>query len=230
MITKELAVIEENDFWRISVIEDSNFDHVSISFSSTPRIGEKFATEEFVGTVSAIGTSLFVIDKTNSYGNKIDIYHIANTINQYVQNKTVSLVGFCMGGFLGIAFSKLINNVKNVVAITPQWSVHPEYVGDTYLKRYTTKISDWKIKTLDDSFDDSINYYIFASDDPTDILQTSYFPQDRANIRIFRFGPDFDHDLPGQLGNNLSKFVTECFKDNTKNIDAFIEQYYEDTL
>jgi hypothetical protein len=221
MNRKPIHILEENDLWKISIIH-GNTDTVTISFSSTPRIGEPFAEEQFIHTSIKHGTAIFIIDKTSSYGNRLSWEKIVELIYPYTINKKLQSVGFCMGGFLAIAMSKYLK-FDSVVAFTPQYSILEEYlIPDSYMiELYTKKISEWKIKTLDGHFEDDTSYYIFSSSDPDDLWQIKHFPK-QENIKVFQFGDKYNHDLPGLLGDNMDIFVEKCFQKDTKAIEVFI--------
>ncbi len=224
---KEIVTIEETDLWKVSRIADDESDTLTISISSTPRIGESMAKEEFVSTTSQTD-AIFIIDKTNSYGNSLDWDHIANLIRPYTVNKKVRAVGFCMGGFLSIVLSKYID-MYAVVAMTPQYSVMEDYINRSNFPAvlYTDKITEWNIPTLDGYFVDKTKYYIAYSHDPQDFDQAQYFPK-QDNVYMIDFGPDYDHGLPGQLGDDLELVVGLMFNNKLRKVNKFIRKHYSD--
>lgn len=229
---KDIRVLDENDLWRISMI-DGDTDLVTISISSSPRIGQDFANEEFIGTASKDGKAIFLIDKTNSFGNRLDWPHIIDLLKPHLEDKTVRAVGFCMGGFLATVMSKFFP-ITSVVAITPQYGVAPEYFPpkdydgerfDWFTALYTDKIDVFHIPSLDGYFQDETNYYIFNSSGDLDQMQIKYFPE-QDNVFIFEFGEDYDHGLPGQLGDDLEVLVGACFEHEPWVVSEFIEDHY----
>ena len=224
---KDIITLDENDLWRISMI-DGDTDIVTISISSSPRIGQEFANEEFIGTASKDGKAIFLIDKTNSFGNRLDWPHILDVIAPHLESKDVRAIGFCMGGFLATVLTKHFN-IHCVVAITPQYGVAPEYFPNGECKwftdLYTDRIDTFHIPSLDGYFQEHTNYYIFNSSGDLDQLQIKYFPE-ADNIFIFEFGEDYDHGLPGQLGNDLEVLVAACFEHEPWVVSEFIEDHY----
>lgn len=230
---KDIVVLEETDLWRISMI-DGDTDIVTVSISSSPRIGQEFANEEFIGTASKDGKAIFLIDKTNSFGNRLDWPHIIELLAAHLDGKKVRAIGFCMGGFLATVLSKYFN-IDSVVAITPQYGVAPEYfpkeqIGTDdfqwFLNLYTNKIDHFYIPSLDGYFQDRTQYYILNSSSELDQLQIKYFPK-QDNIVIFEFGKDFDHGLPGQLGESLPVLVDACFNHKPEVVTQFIDNHYK---
>lgn len=222
-----LITLLDDEFTKITYF-DKQSDEVIVSFSSTPRLpsGETEAPEQFIGTISSIGvTGVFVIDKTSSYGNKIDPNLIFETILPIIRGKVVYSVGYCMGGFLAIAMSKILAS-DAVVAITPQWSIHPDILpADSYLNQFTDKIQKWTIPSLKKSFDKNTRYYVLNSDDADDQHQIKFFPK-ADNIRVFEFGPAFGHDLPQSLGSKTEDLVLDCLYGYPETVEQTISEYY----
>jgi hypothetical protein len=224
-LKKEIITLFEDDFCRISMI-DGDTEVVTVSISSTPRIGEEFSKEEFVKTSTKDGKAVFLIDKTSSYGNRLDWNLIIDTLSPHLVDKDVRAIGFCMGGFLATVLSKYFK-IHSVVAVTPQYSIMPEFLQDNsyLLALYTKSISEWKVPSLEGYFQEETNYYIFASSDEEDMVQIANFPiQD--NVFIFDFGEDYGHSLPGQLGADLEVLVEACFEHEPWVVTDFIEDHY----
>jgi predicted esterase YcpF (UPF0227 family) len=224
-LKKEIITLFEDDFCRISMI-DGDGDIVTLSISSSPRIGEDFSNEEFIKTSTKDGKGVFLIDKTNSFGNRLDWDVVIDTLSPHLVDKDVRAVGFCLGGFLATVLSKHFR-IHSVVAITPQYSVMPEYMPEDsfMLGMYTNSITEWKIPSLEGYFQEDTNYYVFASCDDSDKIQIAHFPiQD--NVFIFDFGDDYDHGLPGQLGIDLETLVEACFEHEPWVVTDFIEEHY----
>lgn len=224
---KNITTLVDTDLYKISMI-DGNTDVITVSISSSPRMDQDVATEEFIGTASKDGKAIFLIDKTNSFGNSLDWDTIVSIISEHCENKTVRIVGFCMGGFLAVVLSKFIKT-DSVVAITPQYSASNEYLppedydGDRFMwfrELYTDRIKEFVIPSLDGYFQDETMYYIFNSNFNLDQWQIKYFPK-QDNIKIFEFSK-YDHSLPGELGDNLQTFVLDCFNHQTARIKEFI--------
>lgn len=226
---RELVNLYEDSFIKISyftTVEAS--EEIVISFSSTPLLaqGESIAKEQFIGALSKADIpGIFIIDKLASYGNSLDFALIASKIAPLILGKRVHAVGYCMGGFLATVMSKHIN-VVNVVAITPQWSIHPDFLpAESYLNVFTNKIDNWRIKSLEDFFVDTTEYYIFNSNDPDDQHQIQYFPT-QENVHIFEFGSKFGHDLPAVLDEQLDELMMACLNDMPEVVEKFIKEYY----
>lgn len=224
----EIKQAYEDEFLKISYIDGISDTHVTISFSSSPRINEQFAKEEFINTSTEDSNAIFIIDKTNSFGNHFDWNTLLATIQPLIGGRQAKAVGFCLGGFLAIVLSKHIE-LDSVVAITPQYSVLPEYMLDEsfMLEMYTYKIKEFKIPSLDGHFMDRTQYYIFENNEPDDVVQRQWFPWERDNVHLLNFGDDFGHGIAGQLGEYMDPCVRACWNHNPDYVSNFIKDYYE---
>ena len=224
---KDMVILDENDLWRISMIEGDT-DLVTISISSSPRIGQEFADEEFITTSCKDGKAIFIIDKTNSFGNSLDWPHIVKLITPHTEGKSVRAIGFCMGGFLAIALSRYIN-VDSVVTLNPQYSIMDSYIDRSNFpaELYTDRITEWKIPTLDGHFSDNTSYYVMYSQEQMDLDQIKHFPI-LKNVHLIDFGPDFDHGLPGDLKGDLPMLVEACLNHTPNIVHDYIKKHYED--
>ena len=226
---ENLITLIDNDTLKITYF-DKDSDDIFLAFSSTPRLaqGEEVAIEQFIGTLSHNEkAAIFIIDKQSSYGNKIDMNEIADLIAPIVNGRKTNAIGYCMGGFLAIDMSRYIK-IESVVAITPQWSIHPSILPeDSYLNVFTKRVDSWKIVDLSQSFNDTTNYFIFNSNDGDDQYQIRFFPS-IDNLKIFEFGPAFGHDLPEALNDGtLESLMLDCVYGNSDLVSGFISSYYE---
>lgn len=217
----------EDNFLKISYVEGISNKLVTIAFSSTSRPGEDVASEEFILHSTKDSNAIFVIDKTNSYGNRIDWQLIQSHVRNLVGNRKARAVGFCMGGFLAIVASKYIE-IDSVVSITPQYSIMPEYLSDNsyLLDLYTKNIDEFKVPSLDGYFVDRTRYYIYHASDADDLQQIEYLPK-IDNVYVFDFGTAFDHGLPGQLGSRLHSLLLYGWYHEPDMVYNFINEYYE---
>lgn len=224
----EILPVYEDEFLKITQINGISDENLTVAISSSPRIGETEAPEEFILHATDNSNAVFVIDKTNSFGNHFDWDILISTVKELAGNRKIRAVGFCLGGFLSIALSKHIK-IDSIVAITPQYSILPEYMneGSFMLELYTQHVKEWKIETLDGCFMEHTQYYIFENNEPDDVVQQKWFPFHLDNVRMFNFGDSFHHGLPGQLGEHLHSLVKECWAGNPDFVDKFIEDYYE---
>lgn len=216
---EELTLIERNDSHKISYFEKHS-DEVIISFSSTPRMGDNEGHEQFIGTMSKEGkTAIFIIDLDSSYGNNLDWDRIVELITPIISGRKVYAVGYCMGGFLATVLSKYID-VEAVVAITPQYSIHPDYMPDySFLRIWADRVKKWNIKSLDGYFNDTTKYYVFGSEHRDDLDQLAMFPS-MPNITTFMF-PDTAHDLPEVLGEDLNRLMMLCINGKPEVVDHY---------
>lgn len=236
---KDIITLYEDDFLRLSMVDsDGDPGLVALSVSSSPRIGEKVAKEEFFGTVTATsGKAIFIIDKTSSFGNRLDWDLIQTMLTPHLEGKTVRAVGFCLGGFLAVVLSKYFK-IDAVVAVTPQYGISPDYfirdeslpnpdMFSWFTELYTDKIDVFHIPDLNGYFQDRTKYYILHGCFDLDLMQIKYFPiQD--NIVILDFGEDYSHGLPGDLEDDLPMIVNACADHKPEVVVDYIKKHYED--
>lgn len=223
----------EDDEVKITFL-DMGSDDLVLSFSSSPRYaqGETMSQEQFVGTlVNYKMSALFIIEKVRTQlGNNLNLAKIAAQIALKAKdyNKVFS-IGYCSGGSLGIVFSKYIN-MDSVVAITPQWSFHPDVMPkeDFRYALFTEYYENWDMKDIGGHFKDATDYYIFGTSSSVDMLQLSHFPE-QDNIHMIQFGPAFGHDLPVALpSGKLEDLIMSCLYGDGQEVLDFIASYYEE--
>tara|TARA_B110000483_G_C18125493_1_gene515447 strand:- start:286 stop:1005 length:720 start_codon:yes stop_codon:yes gene_type:complete len=236
---KPLTTLFEDNFLRISMADGfGDPDLVTLSISSSPRIGEKVAKEEFFGTITATsGKAIFIIDKTSSFGNRLDWDLIQTMLTPHLEGKTIRAVGFCLGGFLAVVLSKYFK-IDAVIAITPQYGVSPDYFirnendpnpdrFNWFTDLYTDKIDVFHIPDLNGYFQDRTRYYVLHGCFDFDLMQMKYFPV-QDNIVVFDFGEDYSHGLPGDLGLDLPTIINACAEHKPEVVFDYIKKHYED--
>lgn len=208
--TEPLILIDDEFCKLVMVKRDS--DYVSISFSSTPPFSNPVPDFQWVG-VTKYATSFFVIDKTNSWGNNLDWERIALIVNKYTPGKEVHAIGFCMGGSNAILASKYIK-IDRVVAFTPQYSIHPDFLtGESYLKQYYEHIDEWLEPSLEGSFSSKTDYRIIFVSNPDDDIQNDAIAS-ATNIIKYDLGEDANHGGPNILGEDMGYVMYEILQGN----------------
>lgn len=173
---------------------DRETDIVFVCFNSLGMNDQK--TLDFY-SLSKTFSVIFIMDKKNSWGNKLDWNSISNIVNSIIKDKTSYSIGVSMGGTNSILSANYLNT-DYVIAFNPQFSIHPEIVPDSEYRPYAEKIDKWihysikkclKIKNK--------TYYLFVSThDVNDTLFIHKYPQ-----HIFNFGNGYGHNLAFDLKN-----------------------------
>ena len=182
----------------VSVI-DKQTDIVFICFNGltgTDIAGvHPFQLTEFK-SVSKLYTTIFVVDKTMSWGNKVDWDAVRAATQPFVEGKTSISLGLSMGGFNAIVSSSILK-VNKVISFNSQYSIHRFIAPDKEYNSYANKIRHWKFKTFDNSFDNNIKYYVFLSEgSAVDKLAISKYPD---FCHVFNFGDRYEHNIPAAL-------------------------------
>ena len=122
MKNMQKLTLVDDEFLRIIVVPNTG-DTATLCFSG---VGHSFGgidvqSPEFY-KCSDRATSIFIIDKKRSWGNKIDFNFAIDTIKPFIEGKVVNSIGNSMGGFLSILVTRFID-VSAVIAFSPQYSV-----------------------------------------------------------------------------------------------------------
>jgi hypothetical protein len=139
---------------------------------------------------------VFVTDKTNSWGNRLDWENCSKIINTIIDGKIAYSIGVSMGGTNSVLSSNYINT-KYVVAFNPQFTIYPDIVPNSEYIPYAKKIENWIHKTIEASFSNKQIYYLFVSrHDINDTLFLKRYPN-----YVFDCGPNYGHNLAFDLKN-----------------------------
>jgi hypothetical protein len=147
-------------------------------------------------SVSKLYTTIFIVDKTMSWGNHVDWDMVKTAIQPVVEGKTTISVGLSMGGFNAIVSSSILN-VDKVISFNSQYSIHKLIAPDKEYNDYANKIRHWNFKTFDYSFTNNTKYYMFVSEgSAVDKLAISKYPD---FCHVFNFGDKYEHNIPAAL-------------------------------
>jgi hypothetical protein len=155
------------------------------AFSSIGAGTKHIQSEEFFN-LTKIYNVFFVRDTTRSWFNNIDIELIKKNVRK---RKNDCAIGYSMGAFNAIIFSSLFA-VKKVVAISPQFSIHPKISKDKTFLNYAARIKEWKYPQL--KFSKNTNYLLIFGDSDKEKYHSSLIPEQK-NIKIF-YIKDSDHE------------------------------------
>ncbi len=174
-----------------------------ISFSGIGAFGLKVPAYEFVGSASGHGVDsvLFVSEPMRTWltaPRLIDrIVARANAVAAAVGATSMCAVGHSMGGFSALVMGKFLP-LTSAVAFGPQYSVHPDVVGDdsrwSYWRR---KIKDHRFLSIEDGLVDTTLYHVFHGMTRAERLQRDRFPM-RDNL-FHILVPNTGHGIPQVL-------------------------------
>ena len=115
---------------------------------------------EFVGTALSLGDLLVIGDKESTFGNCLNVDLIAVSFAKWSGAKSyekIVCIGSSMGGFNAMTLGPLLG-AQAVLAIVPQFSVHPEVYPTLQCpharilrERIPVPPAEWKFKTAEDS-------------------------------------------------------------------------------
>jgi dienelactone hydrolase len=156
---------------------------------------------------------LFVSDDSRSWVNGDGMADfLCETITdvaQEIEAQSIAAIGNSMGGSAAmIVASKM--PVDTVVAVTPQYSVHPEVIPqETRWTYFRKKISNWPFKVMPDLRDRDCKVAILHGGTPDELRHAEMFPQD-AGYDHFIF-PEHGHRVARGLNKagQLAPIVTQ---------------------
>jgi hypothetical protein len=132
------------------------------------------------------GPRLFVIDKTRSWGNHLDLARIAGAIAPHAEGRRVATLGNSMGGFLAVLCSGPLGAAR-CLAFSPQWSVDPACVPDeTRWATYRAAIRAFRYSNLAGAFAPGCRYDLIFGDDPLERMHADCFPARLSNVALYR--------------------------------------------
>ena len=123
-----------------------------------------------------------------SWGNTVDIENLCSILGGLIKNKELLVFGNSMGGFLSILLSKHLKPTK-VLAVNPQYSVHPDIIPEKRWSKYVKAITEFKYKDLSNSFMPNIDYAVMFGEDEQDQMHFDLFERHSAspNVQNIKF-------------------------------------------
>ena len=146
-----------------------------ISFSSIGR-GRKYIQQNEFFNLTKKYNVMFVKDITRSWFNNVD----TNYIKSSLKKKNIYAIGHSMGAFNAIIYST-IYPIKKVIALSPQFSIHPAISKDNTFLNFAANITKWKYKRL--IFSDKTNYLLIFGDSDKEKYHMSMIPKQK-NIKL----------------------------------------------
>jgi pimeloyl-ACP methyl ester carboxylesterase len=147
--------------------------------------------------LSKAAATVFVIDKTRSWGNALDVDAIVSCVRSVAADRKVHLIGNSLGGFLAVLFSVPLR-ATSVISFAPQYSISPDRVPEEKRwKSYRDAIAEIRFPDLDTAFGPGISYLTVFGGDPLDEVHFRYFV-DRGASTVLRVN-DADHGVAAYL-------------------------------
>lgn len=159
-------------------------------------------------------TAFFIVDKTRSWGNKIDFELLRALIMPIAEGKSIFTLGNSMGGFLAILATRFFN-IRSAVAFVPQYTVSKLLLPhETRWNIYVDEIKVWRFESLEGSFNDQTNFYVIGGLGGDDDKHLERFPSLPNVHRIYFLEPEFMHNAAAFLKEQglLYPVIEECLK------------------
>lgn len=204
----------DNDYITVRVIcnESSHFSTLCFTGIGHAIGGIDIQSPEFIKS-SNNSTSVFIIDKTRSWGNCLDFDQLGTIIRPFVDGKIVNAIGNSMGAFLAILASRFFC-MDSVVAFVPQYSVSKKIIPEEIrYDRYVNNIKSFKFESLAGAFNERASYYILSGYSGFDRKQLDLFPILPNINKIYFKNPKMSHNVAQRLKNDgvLYDVIESCF-------------------
>ena len=209
--------IYEDDRLKIAAVENpeaEKADSVILSFTGArPKVVQGgLQNPEASDTGPTFGTSIFITDKTRSWGNALDFALIEQQIAKYIEGRKIFTIGNSMGGFNAILACHYFP-VEACVAFAPQFSVDRRVVPwEDRWREAVGRIKTFGVSMISDFMNRGTRYYLFSSGRGLDFFHASMFPVG-PNIFHYRFRR-LGHNVRGHLKQKglLAGVMRGCFE------------------
>jgi pimeloyl-ACP methyl ester carboxylesterase len=209
--------IYEDDRLKISVVENTEADKADSVILSFTGLGHRvedthIQKPEFYGTGRAFAATVFITDKTRSWGNALDFDVITKLIAPYIKGRKIFTIGNSMGGFNAILAGHYFP-VEACVAFAPQFSVDRRVVPwEDRWSKAIARIKSFDVGVISDFMNDTTRYYLFSGGRGLDYFHAALFPKG-PNIFHYRFNR-LGHHLSGKLKKRgaLDDLIRGCFE------------------
>lgn len=200
---RDATTLFEDDLLRVSTIrrDGPSTGRSLVTFTGVGHnlAGLDIQQPEFFKAGDDYESITFVIDRTRSWGNAVDFDKLSGLLDAVAGDTEIHLLGNSMGGFLALlAPSVLSVPVSDVLAIVPQFSVHPDIVPwEDRWPEYTDHITTWRYPSLEGHIVPDCDYTILTGGRPKDKRHLRMIPE-ADNVSKFIFS-GFNHQLAANL-------------------------------
>ncbi len=171
--------------------------------------------------------ALFIIDPNRTWLNGAGlIERIVAVVEAYVAEVNadeIVTLGHSMGGFAAIVLSDYLP-VKTVVALSPQYSVHPDIVGDDpRWKYFRRRIEAHRIGGVAEHMGPATSYHVFHGGRKVERPQRDRFPV--AENLFHTVLPEIAHQVPQKLSPLAvqEQVVRAAMNDRARKVRLLLE-------
>lgn len=226
ILTKNIEILYDDCYLCVSITKKQNSDSVILVFASADLDfhGMDVYKPEFFKS-SNLSTTIFIFDKTISFGNNVDFNLLHDIIKPHIKDKKVYSLGSSMGAYNAIISSNFID-IDTIVAFVPMFSPSPEIIHkESRWLKYINNVKIIKFKSLEYQFNDKTNYYIIAGFVHLDEKHLLKMPS-KPNIHKIYFKHHlFHHDVARilQSEKKLYDLIKSCY--NGKHPKQIINEH-----
>lgn len=219
--------LERNDLviWR----HRGRSQRLVLSFSGIGSQGEAVPPYEFakIATNNGEHSALFIIDPKRTWLNGDGlIEQIVEAVDAYAKEvgaDEIVTLGHSMGGFAAIVLSGYLP-VKTAIALSPQFSVHPDIVGDDPRWMYFRKhIKTHRLGGADAHMNAQTTYHVFHGGRSVEHPQRDRFPMKKNLYHTVL--PKIAHRVPQKLKDLglLERIMRAAMNDRARKVRLTLE-------
>ncbi|MCI5040355.1 MAG: hypothetical protein MRY81_11815 [Donghicola eburneus] len=209
-----MILLHEDPYLRVVQYEGrGRAGRVLLSFTGVGHAmgGIDVQQPEFFGTGQDFDSTIFITDKTRSWGNAFDMKLLPELLAPVISDREIYGIGNSMGGYLALLVSGFIR-LHTVIAFAPQYSVDPVIAPwEPRWRKYLAEINRHINGPASAYLTSFTTYYLFSAGQGPDLRHARSFPV-QANLFHFVF-PGFAHNVAGVLKERgeLSSIIHDCF-------------------
>jgi len=223
---KNIKLLYEDSNLQVSIVDKKDSQSVILAFASADLQyhGMELLKPEFINSAN-FSTTIFIVDKTISFGNNIDFNLLCKLIYPHIKDKKVNALGSSMGAFNAIIASNFID-ISTIVAFVPMFSPSPKIVPkENRWLSFIDKVEIFKFESLENQFNDKTHYYIIAGFTGFDIEHLKMMPIKPNIHKLYFKNRKFNHDVARVLKKEkkLYDVIESCYI--RKSTEEIIQQY-----
>jgi len=227
-----MQILYETSLTRISIV-DKHTNNIYIVFNGlngTLQDNGELAVSEVIATdfysLCKDTSTIFITDKTMSWGNSVEWDSVYNIVNPIIENKNSTIVGMSMGGSNAILSSQFLKANKMLI-INPQFTIHPGVFPDNEWIDWADRIDTWNFLTVESGFRNKIKTYLLLSSGiEQDCKFINAFPK---HYKIIKFDEHYTHNIALDLKNQgrLGMLFDAVANDDLNKLDWLSEFYFK---
>lgn len=203
-----------------------------VALSGVGTVPTEMPPFEFVGTASQGGENhvILVTERARTWMNSPDLPEaIVKEIEDVVARESIDTVvalGNSMGGFMALVLPTL-TRVDHVVALSPQYSMHPDIVPEeTRWQRWRRKFPTYRYRQVPAPVEGT-RYVVLHGDTPEERIHWARFPQEPKTFNHFILRGE-SHDLIKAMKkkDTMREVLSRAMDMKTRQVRKLLESHF----